>query len=140
MALNQALLRPELRRRLDDVPRRLSRTRPISRPPASWTRPGRVEAEPGEGGVDHVAGPGLNGRVVEQRLYELFDACDLPMFPWHATPKPRFAPIEPESVGRRFHVVDDVAMAIPSTALKATPRNDPMALAAVVHGPSAPGR
>ena len=33
----------------------------------------------------------VKGRVVEQRLYELFDASDLPMFSWHATPKPRFA-------------------------------------------------
>ena len=35
--------------------------------------------------------------------YELFDAADLPLFPWHAGPKPHFVRIVPvEMTGRRF--------------------------------------
>jgi len=47
----------------------------------------------------------LKGRAVEiDRMYELFEATELPLFPWHDSPKPRFVRIEPESVtGRRFH-------------------------------------
>jgi nitroimidazol reductase NimA-like FMN-containing flavoprotein (pyridoxamine 5'-phosphate oxidase superfamily) len=59
----------------------------------------------------------LKGRAVElESLQEVFDACDLPLFPWHAAPKPRFVRIDPKSVtGRRFHVVDHVAWGTPST-------------------------
>jgi hypothetical protein len=40
---------------------------------------------------------------------EVFDADDLPLFPWVASPKPNVVRIEPESVtGRRFHVVVEV--------------------------------
>jgi nitroimidazol reductase NimA-like FMN-containing flavoprotein (pyridoxamine 5'-phosphate oxidase superfamily) len=50
----------------------------------------------------------VKGRAVEiERIYELLDATDLPLFPWHAAPKNRFVRIEPESVtGRRFHVIE----------------------------------
>jgi nitroimidazol reductase NimA-like FMN-containing flavoprotein (pyridoxamine 5'-phosphate oxidase superfamily) len=42
-----------------------------------------------------------------ERMQELFDAFDLPLFPWHAGPKHRFVRITPETItGRRFHVVD----------------------------------
>lgn len=49
----------------------------------------------------------IKGHAVEiEHLYEMFDALDLPLFPWHAGPKHRFARIEPvEITGRRFHVV-----------------------------------
>ena len=49
----------------------------------------------------------IKGRASEiQRMHELFDAADLPLFPWHAAPKHRFVRIEPdETTGRRFHVV-----------------------------------
>jgi nitroimidazol reductase NimA-like FMN-containing flavoprotein (pyridoxamine 5'-phosphate oxidase superfamily) len=55
----------------------------------------------------------VKGRAVEiQRLYELLEATDLPLFPWHAAPKGRFVRIEPESVtGRRFRVIGDVVPA-----------------------------
>jgi uncharacterized protein len=44
-----------------------------------------------------------------ERMQELFDAEDLPLFPWLATDKPNFVRIEPTLVtGRRYHVVDDV--------------------------------
>jgi hypothetical protein len=47
----------------------------------------------------------VKGRAVEiDKMHEVFDAVDLPLFPWLASPKPRFVRIEPESVtGRRFH-------------------------------------
>jgi nitroimidazol reductase NimA-like FMN-containing flavoprotein (pyridoxamine 5'-phosphate oxidase superfamily) len=39
--------------------------------------------------------------------YELFDALDLPLFPWHTAPKHHFVRILPEVVtGRRFEVGD----------------------------------
>jgi hypothetical protein len=44
-----------------------------------------------------------------ERMQEVFDAEDLPLFPWLATDKPNFVRIEPSLVtGRRYHVVDDV--------------------------------
>ena len=50
----------------------------------------------------------LKGRASEiQRMHDLFDAAELPLFPWHAAPKPRFVRIEPDELtGRRFHVVE----------------------------------
>jgi uncharacterized protein len=50
----------------------------------------------------------VKGHAVElQRMQELFEATDLPLFPWHAAPKHRFVRIVPmEMSGRRFHVVD----------------------------------
>ena len=50
----------------------------------------------------------IKGRAVEiERMQDVFDAVDLPLFPWHAAPKHRFVRIEPDDVsGRRFHVVD----------------------------------
>lgn len=39
------------------------------------------------------------------RLYEVLDVFELPLFPWHSSPKPHFIRIEPESLtGRRFEV------------------------------------
>ena len=53
----------------------------------------------------------LKGRAVEiDQMEELFDALDLPLFPWHSAPKHHFVRIEPRQIsGRRFHVVDDEA-------------------------------
>jgi hypothetical protein len=53
----------------------------------------------------------VKGRAVEiEQMYEMFDALDLPLYPWHAAPKHRFVRILPELVtGRRFRVVDRVA-------------------------------
>jgi len=49
----------------------------------------------------------VKGRAEEiLRMHELFDAMDLPLFPWHAAPKHRFVRIVPDEItGRRFHVV-----------------------------------
>jgi uncharacterized protein len=50
-----------------------------------------------------VKGPALE----IERMYELFDALELPLYPWHAAPKHRFVRILPELVtGRRFLVAD----------------------------------
>jgi len=50
-----------------------------------------------------------------ERMQEVFDAEDLPLFPWIAWEKPNFVRIDPTSVtGRRFHIVDD---ANPDTSL-----------------------
>ena len=48
----------------------------------------------------------VKGRATEVRnVHERFDAAELPLFPWHATPKPRFVRIVPvELTGRQFHV------------------------------------
>jgi nitroimidazol reductase NimA-like FMN-containing flavoprotein (pyridoxamine 5'-phosphate oxidase superfamily) len=50
----------------------------------------------------------VKGRAREiERLEEMLDALDLPLFPWLASPKPRFVRIEPDVVtGRRFSVLD----------------------------------
>jgi len=50
----------------------------------------------------------VKGRATEiHALHELFDAADLPLFPWLAGPKHCFVRIVPDEVtGRRFHVVD----------------------------------
>jgi uncharacterized protein len=63
-------------------------------------------------GLDRTSGEAwsvvIKGRAVEiERMHELFAATDLPLFPWHAAPKPRFVRIEPDQLtGRRFHVVE----------------------------------
>ena len=53
----------------------------------------------------------IKGSAVEiERMQDVFDALDLPLFPWHSGPKHRFVRIEPHDIsGRRFHVVDDQA-------------------------------
>jgi nitroimidazol reductase NimA-like FMN-containing flavoprotein (pyridoxamine 5'-phosphate oxidase superfamily) len=47
----------------------------------------------------------VKGRAVEiERVLELLDATDLPLFPWHTSPKPRYVRIEPSEVtGRMFY-------------------------------------
>ena len=62
-------------------------------------------------GVDGATGEAwsviVKGHAVElERMQELFDAADLPLFPWHASPKHRYVRIEPVAItGRRFHIV-----------------------------------
>jgi nitroimidazol reductase NimA-like FMN-containing flavoprotein (pyridoxamine 5'-phosphate oxidase superfamily) len=64
-------------------------------------------------GYDRAAGEAwsvvVKGEAVEiEQVLGRFDAADLPLFPWHASPKHRFVRIEPQSVtGRRFVVVED---------------------------------
>lgn len=50
-----------------------------------------------------------------KNLYEVLDALNLPLFPWHAEPKPRIIRIEPDQItGRRFHVLDTPSRHMPS--------------------------
>ena len=53
----------------------------------------------------------VKGRAVEiVERTGVFDATDLPLYPWHAGPKHRFVRIGPGMVtGRRFRVVDRAA-------------------------------
>ena len=46
-------------------------------------------------------------RAVEiERMQQLFDALDLPLYTWSAAPKHRFVRIEPVDIsGRRFTIV-----------------------------------
>jgi nitroimidazol reductase NimA-like FMN-containing flavoprotein (pyridoxamine 5'-phosphate oxidase superfamily) len=53
----------------------------------------------------------IKGFAVEiERMDDVFAALELPLFPWHASPKHRFVRIEPADIsGRRFQVVDKTA-------------------------------
>jgi nitroimidazol reductase NimA-like FMN-containing flavoprotein (pyridoxamine 5'-phosphate oxidase superfamily) len=61
-------------------------------------------------GLDVSAGEAwsvvIKGRAEEVlKMIEVFEATDLPLFPWLTSPKPRFVRIVPESItGRSFHV------------------------------------
>ncbi|NLA35803.1 MAG: pyridoxamine 5'-phosphate oxidase family protein [Actinobacteria bacterium] len=60
--------------------------------------------EPSEGIAWSVV---VKGRAMEiEALEDLLRSEDLPLFPWHVSPKRRFVRIVPaEITGRRFHVV-----------------------------------
>ena len=53
----------------------------------------------------------VKGRAHQiERMQDVYDAQDLPLFPWVASDKPDFVRITADEVtGRRFHVVDSVA-------------------------------
>ena len=60
-------------------------------------------------------------RAVE-RMQEVFDAEDLPLFPWLAWDKPNFVRIDPMVVtGRRYHLVDS---ATPDASIGWAPTDD----------------
>lgn len=50
----------------------------------------------------------VKGRAHEiEAMQQVFDALDLPLFPWHASPKHRFVRIEADDVsGRRFSIAE----------------------------------
>ena len=50
----------------------------------------------------------VKGHAFEiENMYELFDAVDLPLYPWNTAPKHRFVRIVPDQVtGRRFMISD----------------------------------
>jgi hypothetical protein len=62
----------------------------------------------------------IKGRATEiERMQDVFDALDLPLFPWHAAPKHRFVRIEPFDVsGRRFQVADQRQGRMPTTGAR----------------------
>ncbi|GEM_PF-471204 len=46
------------------------------------------------------------------RLYDVLEVIELPLFPWHAAPKSHFIRIEPHSItGRRFEVAGGARLA-----------------------------
>jgi hypothetical protein len=48
-----------------------------------------------------------------KRLYDVLEVVELPLFPWHSTPKPHFIRIEPDSIsGRRFEVTGGTRSAL----------------------------
>ena len=65
----------------------------------------------------------IKGHAVEiERMQELFDALDLPLYPWHAAPKHRFVRVEPVDIsGRRFAIVDGRGADRPDRAPRAAP-------------------
>ena len=64
----------------------------------------------------------IKGHAMEiERMQDVFDALDLPLFPWHASPKHRFVRIEPVDIsGRRFHVTEQP---ITNDPLRGAPRS-----------------
>ncbi len=61
--------------------------------------------DPGSGEAWSVVIKGAAREI--ERMQDVFAALDLPLFPWHASPKHRFVRIEPQDLsGRRFEVVD----------------------------------
>lgn len=63
----------------------------------------------------------VKGKAQEvNRLYDMLDMVELPLFPWHLGPKPHFVRIEPDSIsGRRF----EVAGSARSAMLPGSPRH-----------------
>ena len=57
----------------------------------------------------------LKGEAQEvNRLYDVLDVIELPLFPWHSAPKAHFIRIEPHSItGRRFAVTRGSRSALP---------------------------
>lgn len=52
----------------------------------------------------------VKGRANQiERMQDVYDADDLPLFPWVASDKPDFVRITADEVtGRRFHVIDEI--------------------------------
>ena len=62
-----------------------------------------------------------SAREVE-RMHDLFETANLPLFPWHAGPKHRYVRITPaEITGRRFVVVDRAEAAHVGTGARRAP-------------------
>ncbi len=94
------------------------RTAPGTKLSAAVDRPVAFEVDgydPDTGVAWSVVIKGIAREV--RRLYDVVDAIDLPLFPWHAAPKPRIVRIEPEEIsGRRFHILDRPAQVPPRRA------------------------
>ena len=96
--------------------------------------------EPGDRTAWSVVVKG-NARPIE-RMQEMFDAEDLPLFPWLSWDKPNFVRIEPTVVtGRRYHIVDE---ARPDSSIGWSPTDvdadgAPLAAAPAPEAPFHPG-
>ena len=64
----------------------------------------------------------IKGRAEHiKRLHESLQTLELPLFPWHASPKPHFVRIVPEVVsGRRFGVVAPEQWTTPTKGVRPT--------------------
>lgn len=80
-------------------------------------------------GFDSVSGEAWSvvvkgrARLIEQ-MHELIDSFDLPVFPWHAGPKPRFVRIDPAPdglTGLRFRKVDASTWRVPAPGFRRAP-------------------
>jgi nitroimidazol reductase NimA-like FMN-containing flavoprotein (pyridoxamine 5'-phosphate oxidase superfamily) len=76
----------------------------------------------------------VKGRANQiERMQDVYDADDLPLFPWVASDKPDFVRITADEVtGRRFHVVDEIT---PDASIGWTGVEDPTDPLAVLPGP-----
>jgi hypothetical protein len=94
------------------------RTAPGTKLAAAVDRPVAFEVDgydPATGDAWSVVVKGTAREVKD--LYEVLDALNLPLFPWHAAPKPRIVRIEPDQIsGRRFHALDAPARHMPKRA------------------------
>jgi uncharacterized protein len=65
----------------------------------------------------------IKGHAEEvRRMYEVFDAAMLSLFPWHADPKNHFVRIAPQEMsGRKFSVVNTAASGGRPAARRASP-------------------
>ena len=65
----------------------------------------------------------VKGRAIEiEDVNDLFDALDLPLYPWQLAPKHRFVRIVPDAVtGRRFRIADRVARHTESAVRRTAP-------------------
>ena len=53
------------------------------------------------------------------RLYDVLDVSELPLFPWHPTPKPHFIRIQPDSItGRLFEVTGNARSTVPVRSIR----------------------
>ena len=78
-------------------------------------RPVAFEVDGYDAGSGEAWSVVVKGKAWEvKQLHEVLEALDLPLFPWHAAPKPHIVRIEPDNVtGRRFHVLDAPARHMP---------------------------
>ena len=85
---------------------------------AAVGRPVAFEIDGYDSGSGEAWSVVVRGHACEvTELYDALDVLGLPLFPWHAAPKPRFVRIEPTSVtGRRFHAAGQGAAGIGATA------------------------
>jgi nitroimidazol reductase NimA-like FMN-containing flavoprotein (pyridoxamine 5'-phosphate oxidase superfamily) len=65
----------------------------------------------------------IKGRAEEiERMQDVFEALDLPLFPWHAAPKHRFVRVVPDDVsGRQFRVVERATWGVEPSAARSSP-------------------
>jgi nitroimidazol reductase NimA-like FMN-containing flavoprotein (pyridoxamine 5'-phosphate oxidase superfamily) len=82
--------------------------------------PGGAE---GAGEADQAWSVVIKGRTREiDRLDEVVATADLPLSPWHASPKGRFVRVLPDEVtGRRFPVADAAAWETPLSGVRRAP-------------------